>query len=83
MRKIYVLFIKNIVDDTSLPTFEIRYTPIEGKVAVIEPGECVDAFKCSFGGQGSHIVVNQFCVQNIDGEVEIVPTESYILQRSR
>lgn len=83
MSKIYVLFKKNIVENTSLPSFEIFYQAVEGKVAIIEPGECVDAYRCSLGDHGKHIWIEQYCVRNIDGQADIVPTESYMLERIR
>ena len=80
----YWVYINKVVENgTYLPSYEIRTEkPIEGKMAALEPGECVDVFKCSISEDRSHVIVNQFCVSNIDDNLIEELTESYCLKRA-
>lgn len=89
MSKIYVLFVKKFPKEGSgegyvyLPTYEIHYEPIKGKVAELDIGECVDTFKCTLSEDGSYVDCDLYTISNIDGKAIETRTESFILEREK
>jgi len=78
----YVLVKKNVDQGAYVPTYEIHTTkPAEGKIAALEPGECVDVFKCSLSKDGTYITCDLFNVANIDGNVSETYKETFYLQK--
>jgi hypothetical protein len=99
MSKVYVLFVKNFPKGpgetyTYLPTYEIHYEPVKGKVAELDVGECVDTYKCTLSGAVSYgsgsyedaendpyVTCELYRVSNIDGVAQEELTETFILAR--
>lgn len=86
MDKIYVLFLKNkdLLPEGEyayFPYYEIHYSPVQGKVAELNPGECVDAYKATLSKDKSYIKYDLYSVLNIDGKAKEVFSESILIDR--
>ena len=78
----YVLVVKNKPKGVYAPTYEIRTEkPTEGKFVGLEPGECVDAFKCDLSEDETYIQAQLYCVSNIDDVLVETLTESFQMNR--
>lgn len=78
----WILAIKNVDRGTYVPTYEILTSkPAEGKMAALEPGECLDLFKCSLSEDGTYVTCDLFRVSNIDSVVAEEQTESFFIER--
>jgi hypothetical protein len=78
----YVLVIKNKAGATYTPTYEIRTEkPTGGKFVGLEPGDCVDAFKCFLSTDGTYIDAQLYRVSNIDDAVIETLTERFQINR--
>lgn len=78
----YVLVIKNKPKGSYAPTYEIRTEkPQEGKFVGLEPGDCVDAFKCELSADETYIQANLYRVSNIDGALVETLTETFQMNR--
>ncbi len=87
MSKVYVLFVKRFpkMPDEGyvyLPTYEIHYEPVQGKVAELNPDECVDVYKATLSEDGSYVKMDLYTISNIDGKAKEEFTESFLVQRS-
>lgn len=85
-RKVYVIFLKDKKSLPSgeygyLPYYEIHYTQVEGKVAELNPGESVDAYKATLSKDKSYIKYDLYTVSNIKGKAVEVFTESILIDR--
>lgn len=86
MSKVYVLFLKDKKalpegEYGYLPYYEVHYAPVQGKVAELSPGECVDAYKATLSKDKSYIKYDLYKVLNIDGKAKEVFTESILIDR--
>jgi len=86
--KVYVLFVKRFPKSENegyvyAPSFEIHYDPVQGKVAELNPGECVDAYKANLSTDGVCVRYDLYRVSNIDGKAQEDFTESVLINRCR
>lgn len=85
MSKVYVLFVKRFpaVGDTYayLPTYEIHYQPKEGKVAELDPGDCVDVFRCELSEDKAATICYLYRISNIDGKAQEEYLETFTMAR--
>lgn len=86
MSKVYILFVKHFpkLPDESyvyLPTYEIHYSPVQGKVAELNPDECIDVYKATLSEDESHVKMELYRVSNIDGQAKEEFTESFLIDR--
>lgn len=85
-RKIYVLFLKDKKalpegEYGYLPYYEIHKAPVQGKVAELNPGECVDAYKATLSKDKTYIKYDLYKVSNVKGKAVEVFTESILIDR--
>ena len=85
-RKIYVLFLKDKKalpegEYGYLPYYEIHKAPVQGKVAELNPGECVDAYKATLSKDKTYIKYDHYKVSNVKGKAVEVFTESILIDR--
>ena len=83
MSKVYVLFVKKFGKEgyVYLPNFEIHYEPVQGKVAELDVGDCVDTYRCTLSEDETFVNCELYRVSNIDGKAEEIHTESFVLAR--
>ncbi len=85
MSKVYVLFVKRFPTDGEsyvyLTTYEIHYEPKEDKVAELEPGDCVDVFRCELTEDKTAIICYLYRVSNIDGKAQEEFMETFMMAR--
>lgn len=86
MSKVYVLFLKKFpktIDESYayLPYYEIHYTPVQGKVAELNPDECVDVYKATLSEDETYVKMELLRVSNIDGKAIEELTESFLIER--
>ncbi len=87
MSKVYVLFVKQfpkMADESYvyLPSYEIHYSAVQGKVAELNPDECVDAYKATLSEDMTYVKMELFRISNIEGKAKEEPTESFLIQRT-
>lgn len=82
MSKIYVLFVKKFGKEgyVYLPDYEIHHEPVKGKVAELDVGECVGAYRVTLSDDETYLNCNLFTISNIDGKGQETFTESFILE---
>lgn len=83
MSKVYVLFVKKFGKEgyVYLPDYEIHYEPVKGKVAELDVGESVDAYRVTLSDDESYVDCNLFTISNVDGKAQETWTEHFILER--
>lgn len=83
MNKVYVLFVKQFGKEgyVYLPTYEIHYDPVQGKVAELNPGDCIDAYKATLSEDGTYVKMELYRVSNIEGKAQEEFTESFLIAR--
>jgi hypothetical protein len=84
MSKVYVLFVKQFGKEgyVYLPTYEVHYEPVTGKVAELDVGDCIDTFKCSLAEDGSYVIAELWNVSNIGGKAVERHTETMLIDRA-
>jgi len=84
MSKVYVLFVKKFGPEgyVYLPTYEIHYDPVQGKVAELNPDECIDVYKCALSEDGTYVKADLYRVSNVNGVAKEEFTESFLMART-
>jgi hypothetical protein len=83
MSKVYVLFVKKFGKEgyVYLPDYEIHYEPVKGKVAELDVGECVDAYRVTLSDDETYVDCNLITVSNVNGKAQETWTEHFTLER--